>query len=80
MIKVKFRVYVTKLCRKCKQVHPNPTHRYIFHQGEGDVDTIIQHGSVLANGLLERENRSEYKAKGRSLKRRAVYQYYLEID
>lgn len=80
MIKVKYRVYVTQLCRKCKRVHPQPTHRYIFHQAEGDVDAIIQKGSALANNLLERENASEYRAKGRSLKQRALFQYYLEMD
>lgn len=80
MIKAKYRVYVTQLCRKCKRVHPQPTHRYIFHQGEGDPSDVIQRGSALANNLLERENQSEYRAKKRSLNRRALYQYYLELD
>ena len=80
MIKAKYRVYVTQLCRKCKRVHPQPTHRYIFHQAEGDVDAVIQKGSALANGLLERENQSELKTGKRSLQRRALYQYYLEIN
>ncbi len=80
MIRVKYRVYVTQLCRKCKRVHPQPTHRYIFHQAEGDVDAIIQKGSALSNGLLERENRSDLRTSKRSLQRRALYQYYLEIN
>ena len=80
MIKVKYRVYVTQLCLKCKRVHPQPTFRYIFHQAEGDADAVIQKGSALANGLLERENQSDLKASKRSLQRRALYQYYLELD
>lgn len=80
MIRVKYRVYVTQLCRKCKRVHPQPTHRYIFHQGEGDIDALIRKGSALANGLLDRENKSDLKASKRSLQRRALYQYYLEFD
>ncbi len=79
MIKVKYRVYVTQMCRKCKRVHPQPTHRYIFHQADGDVDAVIQHGSALANNLLDRENKTDYKVSKRSLQRRALYQYYVEL-
>ncbi len=79
-IKVKYRVYVTQLCRKCKRVHPQPTNRHIFHQAEGEVDAVIQKGSALANSLLDRENQSDLKASKRSLQRRALYQYYLELD
>ena len=80
MIKAKYRVYVTQLCRKCKRVHPQPTHRYIFHQSDGDTDAVIQKGSDLINNMLELENRAEYKSTKRSLQRRALYQYYLELD
>ena len=79
-IKAKYRVYVTQLCRKCKRVHPQPTHRYIFHQGEGEAHDVIQRGSININNVLELENRAEYKTKKRSLQRRALYQYYLELD
>lgn len=80
MIKVKYRVYVTQQCRKCRKVHPSPTHRYIFHQADGEVDNVIQQGHALATNLLDRENASEIKEGKRSLQRRPLYQYYMELS
>ena len=81
-IRAKYRVYVTQLCRKCKRVHPQPTRppRYIFHQGEGEAIDVVQHGSIIINNALDIENRAEYRAKKRSLQRRALYQYHVELD
>ena len=81
-IKAKYRVYVTQLCHKCKRVHPQPQRppRYIFHQGEGGAHDVIQRGSATVNNALDVENRADYKASKRSLQRRALYQYYVELD
>ena len=56
MIKVKFRVFVTKLCHKCKAIHEQPTHRYIFFVGEGTEHDVIQKGHAHAVGILEAES------------------------
>jgi len=55
MTKIKFRVYVNKPCPKCKQIHEQPTHRYIFYVGDGDVHDVIQAGHAYAVRLLEAE-------------------------
>lgn len=93
MIKVKFRVYETKICRECGERHPQPTHRYIYHQGDGSVDEVIQLGHTLASNLLERENekgeefdrrhwkKSPYSKtyQRHNLQRRPLYQYHFEV-
>jgi len=55
MTKIKFRVYVNKVCPKCKQVHEQPTHRYIFYVGEGDPNSVTQDGHAYAVRMLEAE-------------------------
>lgn len=56
MVKVKFRVYVEKLCHRCKQVHQLPTHRVLFMVDEGDPTTAIQRTHAKAVALLETES------------------------
>jgi hypothetical protein len=70
MFKVKFRVYETKKCRKCRRIHPAPTNRYVFHQGDGTEADVIQAGHALWVSTLEAE-------KGRRL--RPYFQYSLEL-
>lgn len=88
--KVKFRVFVTRRCRVCKKVHPMPTHRNLFHQGEEDPHDVIQQGHINATTLLNKENeraerfdqisRKNGKGKTRTnLNQRPYYQYHLEI-
>lgn len=90
MTKVKFRVYVTRRCRVCKKIHPMPTHRAIYHQGEGDLAEVIAKGHANASDLLERENaraeasdrRARKAGSGRmhtNLRQRPLYQYCLEV-
>jgi len=69
MIKVKFRVYVDKHCRKCRKVHMQPTHRAIYHQADGEAMQVIQEGSAYARKLLAIDGNNLYP----------LYQYYLEI-
>jgi hypothetical protein len=90
MTKVKFRVYVTRRCRVCKKIHPMPTHRPIYHQGEGDPVDVIAKGHALASDMLEKENaraevrdrRARKEGKGRlhtNLRQRPLYQYHFEV-
>jgi hypothetical protein len=90
MTKVKFRVYVVRRCRVCKNVHPMPTHRYIYHQGDGDILDVIAKGHNLAANLLEKENdraeaadqRNRKAGKGKvytNLHQRPLYQYHFEV-
>ena len=90
MTKVKFRVYVVRRCRVCKKIHPMPTHRAIYHQGDGDSDDVIAKGHALAANLLEQENtRAEaHDRKNRkvgagkmhtNLRQRPLYQYHFEV-
>lgn len=67
--KSKFRVFVEKYCRGCKVVHQQPTHRYIFHQAEGNADEVRQRAHAYAVVLLRRENRA---AKSKSLNQRPL--------
>jgi hypothetical protein len=78
MYKVKFRVFSERLCRKCKKVHPQPTHRAIYHQSDGDEYTVIQEGHALAVTLLEGENKLARKNKKRE-NLRPYYQYSFEV-
>jgi hypothetical protein len=69
--KIKYRVYETKKCRKCRRIHPAPTNRYVFHQGKGyTADATIQEGHDLWVHALEAE-------RGRKL--RPYYQYTIEL-
>ena len=69
MYKVKFRVYVTKMCRKCGEEHPQPTHRYIYHQAEGTEQEVIQAGHKAAVHLLQLED----------VNLRPYYQYSFDV-
>ena len=86
--KVKFRVFETKQCRKCRKVHEMPTHRAIFHQAEGSTEYLVaQQGHELAVFMLD----AEYRAQRRELKKagkpmsmavikRPLYQYTLCLE
>jgi hypothetical protein len=91
MTKVKFRVYVTRRCRVCKKIHAMPTHRAIYHQGEGDTMDVVAKGHALASNLLEKENsraeaadwRNSKAGKGKTrtnLRQRPLYQYHFEVE
>ena len=69
MFKVKFRVYVERLCFKCKTVHQHPTHRYIFYMGDGKVTEVVQNGHKYACSILNRD--------GNNL--RPLFQYTYEV-
>jgi hypothetical protein len=67
-----------------------PTHRAIYHQGEGDLDDVIAKGHANAAFLLEKENAraeaNDRKARktgaGRmrtNLRQRPLYQYHFEV-
>jgi hypothetical protein len=75
--KSKFRVFVEKYCRKCKVVHQQPTHRYIFHQAEGTADEVRQRAHAYAVVLLRRENRA---AKAKNLHQRPLWQYDITVE
>jgi len=89
MVKVKFRVYVTKYCngtnwpcddkkKACKIKHEFPTHRYIFHQvDEDDRDAAIQKAHTFVVNMLEVENR---KDKDKKKQQRPWFQYTKEIE
>ncbi len=86
MLKVKFRVYVTRRCRVCKKIHPMPTHRALYHQGEGDVVDVVAQGHANSVALLEGENKRaeehDRKSKSRArtnLHQRPLYQYHFEV-
>jgi hypothetical protein len=68
--KVKFRVFETKKCRKCRRIHPAPTNRHVFHQHKGTEHNAIQEGHALWVKTLEIE-------KGRKL--RPYFQYTIQI-
>jgi hypothetical protein len=78
MFKVKFRVFSEKMCRKCKKVHPVPTHRAIYHMADGDEHIVIQEGHKNAVHLLEIENTLSRKCKRRE-NLRPYYQYSFEV-
>jgi hypothetical protein len=91
MLKVKFRVYVTRRCRVCKKIHPMPTHRAIYHQADGEPMDVIARGHALASNLLEKENtradatdrRNRNAGTGKAhtnLRQRPLYQYCLEVE
>jgi hypothetical protein len=71
MFKVKYRVFETKKCRKCRRIHPAPTNRYVFHQGDDTEHNVIQEGHALWVVTLKAE-------KGRRL--RPHYQYTIELN
>ena len=74
--KIKFRVYVEKHCKGCDTVHPQPTHRYIFHQAQGTADDVRARAHAFAVNLLDQEN----KAAGmNSMKHRPLWQYDIEV-
>lgn len=67
-----------------------PTHRNLFHQGEGEVHDVIQQGHLNATTLLNKENEraerfdqlNRNKGKGKShtnLNQRPYYQYHFEV-
>jgi hypothetical protein len=68
--KVKFRVFETKKCRKCRRIHPAPTNRVVFHQGTGTEHDVIQEGHALWVAALQQE-------KGRQL--RPYFQYTIPL-
>jgi hypothetical protein len=70
MFKVKFRVYETKKCRKCRRIHPAPTNRYVFHQGDGTELDVIQAGHALWVSTLNAEDKR---------RTRPYYQYTIEL-
>ena len=55
MIKVKFRVYVDRYCKKCKIVHQQPTHRELYHIAEGNEEGATQFAWRQAVALLNNE-------------------------
>ena len=71
--KVKFRVYKVKKHDRCKKIHPVPTHRYIFYQGEGTEHDVVQngHGSVLQ--MLKGEDKKNGTIS------RPYFQYTIEL-
>ena len=90
MVKVVFRVYVTRRCRVCKKIHAMSTNRYIDHYGEGVVMDVIAKGHANAEDTLEKENtradardrRNRKAGIGRThtnLRQRPLYQYFLEM-
>ncbi len=91
MIKVKFRVYVTRRCRMCNKIHTMPTHRYLDHIGEGGWQGVVAQGHANFVNLLEKENtraeridrRNRKASSGRTnnnLYQRPLYQWYLEVE
>ncbi len=71
MFKVKFRVFETKKCRKCRRIHEAPTSRYVFGQGEGLEHDVIQKTHAIWVAKLKGE-------RGRRL--RPLFQYTIELD
>lgn len=71
MFKVKFRVFETKKCRKCRRIHEAPTNRYVFGQGEaGDSEhDVIQKSHATWVATLKAEG-------GR---KRPWFQYTIEL-
>ena len=96
MVKIKWRVFVTKYCngtswpcdkKACKTKHEFPTHRYIFHQVEGDsIDDanpnifasseMRQRSHRYVCGMLLAENRRD---KDKKKQQRPVWQYDIEV-
>ena len=70
MIRVKFRVYVTKMCRKCRKIHMQPTRRAIYHQSDGEYMEVLKNGNAYAKKLLALDGDNLYP----------LYQYYFEVD
>ena len=76
--KSKFRVYIEKYCRGCKETHVQATHRYIFHQAQGTADEVRRRAHAFAVSLLEQENRVADKKK-KNLHQRPLWQYDIEV-
>lgn len=77
--KFKFRVFIEKFCRPCKEVHQAPTHRYIFHQTEGaDVDEARQRSHLKVVSMLDKENREEERRK-KNQHQRPLWQRDIEV-
>ena len=87
MVKVKYRVFVTKYCngtswpcddkkKACKTKHEFPTHRYEFTQSsmdfEGTVEEAIQQGYAKLVRMLDAENRRD---KDKKRQQRPWFQY-----
>jgi hypothetical protein len=91
MLKVVFRVYVTRRCRVCKKIHTMPTNRYLDHYDEvDDPMDAIGRGHTLISDLLEKENsraeahdwRNSKAGKGKTrtnLRQRPLYQWHFEV-
>jgi hypothetical protein len=92
MVKIKYRVFVTKYCngtswpcddkaKACKTKHEFPTHRYIFHQPDlnftGRVEEAIQEGHEKLQRMLDMENRRD---KDKKKQQRPWFQYVIEIN
>jgi hypothetical protein len=77
--KFKFRVFVEKYCRGCKEIHVQATHRYVFRQVEGtDVDEARHRSWLWCVGMLEQENRAADKKK-QNLHQRPLWQRDIEV-
>lgn len=98
MVKIKFRVFVTKYCngtswpcddkkKACKIKHEFPTHRYLFHQVEGDTvsdanpnifasQEMRQESHQYVVSMLEAENKRD---KDKKKQQRPVWQYDIEV-
>jgi hypothetical protein len=92
MVKVKFRVYMTKYCngtswpcddrkRACKIKHEFPTHRYEFTQSDSDfqgtVEEAIQQGHAKLVRMLEAENRND---RDKKKQQRPWFQYVIGVS
>ena len=78
MFKIKFRVYIDKYCRSCKEVHVQPTHRYIFHQARGTVEEVRLRAHTFAVSLLNQENKVA-DMRNKNQNQRPLYQYDIEV-
>ena len=70
MIKVKFRIYTDKMCRKCRTIHMQPTRRSIYHQSDGEYMDVIRNGQAFARKILALDGKNLYP----------LYQYHFEVD
>ena len=88
MVKIKYRVFMTKYCngtswpcddkkKACKIKHEFHTNRYIFHQGEGTVETVIREGHAKLVRMLAAENRRD---KDKKKQQRPWFQYVIEVN
>lgn len=77
--KFKFRVYVTKYCRPCREAHVQPTHRYIFRYQDGtEVGEARQDAWRWCEAMLEQENQTAARNK-KNLYQRPLWQRDIEV-